>query len=48
MIYIPPTEAEFALQLVEFILERIEERGGNTEQYEKIIDRITFDRSPTQ
>lgn len=48
MVYVPPTEAETAVAIMTVIVERLEERGLDTTQFEDIINCIIHDRSRVQ
>lgn len=48
MIYVPPIESELAIALVTLILELVEERGGDTEQFREVIESIMEDRRVRQ
>lgn len=47
-IFVPPTESELALALVTLIVERVEEHGGDTEQFREVIESIMEDRRARQ
>lgn len=48
VIFVPPTESELASALVVFIIERVEERGGDAEQFREVVDSIIEDRRARQ
>lgn len=48
MIFVPPTESELAVALVTLIVERVEERGGDAEQFREVIESIIDNRSKIQ
>lgn len=48
MIFVPPTESELAQELVTFIIEKVLERGGDTEQFREVIESIMEDRRVRQ
>lgn len=48
MIFIPPTESNLAAAIVELIIERVESRGGNYQQFEDVLNEIIYDRSAIQ
>lgn len=48
MVFVPPTESETAVAIIAIVIERLEERGIATEQFEDIINCIINDRSKIQ
>lgn len=47
-VFVPPTEAETAVAIIEVVIQRLEERGVETTQFEDIINSIIHDRSKIQ
>jgi hypothetical protein len=48
MLFVPPTESELAAAILTLIIERVQERGGDHEQFEEVLNCIIYDRSPLQ
>jgi hypothetical protein len=48
VIFVPPTESSLAAALVELIIERVGERGGDSEQFQAVLNCIIYDRSGIQ
>lgn len=48
MIFIPPTESNLAVAILQLIVNELEERGESTREFEKLINAVERDRRVVQ